>query len=608
MNFLPSLRVRLLATGITACLAAMAIMALSRQAWSSADLVLFDRFSAVLGAGQVSGRVALVEVDEITLAQFGRWPWPQAVVGRLVHTLAVAGADTVALDFLLSEADAGPDPALAQAMKEVPVVAGHYFRFEGHPDAATDCTLPTFSGWTGPARPAMSVVCQAAPSTAGQGFLNLFPDTDGVLRRAPLVVRFNGQIYPSLGLAAVNQFGRQQQLPGLSRYPQGELFLRYREAGAGLPRYSAGQLMKDPVPEPGLRGKLVVVGASAGGQGAPLLGGGRLLPAPVVQATVADNLLAGDAFDPPGTATWLEWLLAALAVLLIPQLFIWWSEGPACGLALAVGGAIGAGTLAGMAFTGAYISPLPAALAGAVCTAGCTVLRVRAARSAMKHSDHQVTSAKHFILNALALLTTMRDPETGDHLQRIERYMRVLCRSLSHDPRYRPLLSEDTIHLMVQLAPIHDVGKVGVPDHILRKAGALTPEELQVIRQHVVFGRDVLQKASDNSGLDDEKFFRMAYELVYSHHERWDGRGYPQGLTGEGIPLAARLMAVADVYDALVSKRVYKEAFSHEEAVRIIKAESARHFDPAVVEAFLRAEQDFQAIRIDSQKAAAAGG
>jgi putative two-component system response regulator len=134
----------------------------------------------------------------------------------------------------------------------------------------------------------------------------------------------------------------------------------------------------------------------------------------------------------------------------------------------------------------------------------------------------------------------------------------------------------------------------------------LTPEELLIIRQHVVFGRDVLQKASDRSGLHDEKFFRMAYELVYSHHERWDGRGYPQGLTGEGIPLAARLMAVADVYDALVSKRVYKEAFSHEEAVRIIQAESSRHFDPAVVEAFLRAESDFRQIRAESHDAASA--
>ncbi|MCX6598887.1 MAG: CHASE2 domain-containing protein [Acidobacteria bacterium] len=610
MNLRPSLPIRYFAACTAACVAVMAMMAFAPKVFDRPDLLLFDRFAAVLGPGQASGQVVLVEVDEISLAQFGRWPWPRPVVAHLVHAIAAAGASTVALDFVLSEPDApGAEQSLATAMEAVPVVSGYFFRFEGHPAPAGGCSLSALPESNGSARVATAVVC-GAPSmalpAAGQGFLNLMPDADGVLRRAPLVVRYGGQLYPSLALAALRQFRPSGGAAPSFTSPAGaDLVLRFRESAGGLPRYSAGQLMKDPAPEPGLRGKLVIVGTSVGGQGAPLLGADRILAASTVHATVADNMLSGDFFLPPGAARAAEWLLVVLVWIVVPQLFIRSRAVPASALSAGLGVVIWLAVLAGLALTGAFASPLPATLALAGSAASCATLKLRWARQTSKSSDHQLASAKHFILNALALLTTMRDPETGDHLQRIERYMRVLCRALSADPRYRPLLSEETIHLMVQLAPIHDVGKVGVPDHILRKAGALTPDELLVIRQHVVFGRDVLQKASDRSGLHDEKFFRMAYELVYSHHERWDGRGYPQGLTGEGIPLAARLMAVADVYDALVSKRVYKEAFSHEEAVRIIKAESARHFDPAVVEAFLRAEGDFRQIRSDSQEAAA---
>lgn len=607
MKLRPSLPARHLAACTVACLAVAGMAALAPKTFEHLNTSLFDRFATLLGPGQASGQVVLVEVDEVSLAQFGRWPWPRPVVAQLIHTIAAAGASTVALDFVFPP---GGDPSLAAAMAKVPVVPGYFFQMEGHPAPPGDCPLSALPESGMRVREARGVVCGESVKglpAAGHGFLNLIPDPDGVLRRTPLVVLYEGHLYPSLALAALRQFQSGRKYPVSPSGQEGaDAVLRFRESAGGLPRYSAGQLMKDPVPEPGLRGKLVIVGTSVGGQGAPLLGANRILSASTVHATVADNILAGDSFRPPGSAGAAEWLLVLLVWLVLPQLFIRFRVFTASCFSVALAVVLWGVAWAGLGLSGAFASPLPATLALAVGASGCGALKLRWVRQNSQSSDHQLASAKHFILNALALLTTMRDPETGDHLQRIERYMRVLCRALSTDPRYRPLLSEETIRLMVQLAPIHDVGKVGVPDHILRKAGALTPEELLIIRQHVVFGRDVLQKASDRSGLHDEKFFRMAYELVYSHHERWDGRGYPQGLTGEGIPLAARLMAVADVYDALVSKRVYKEAFSHEEAVRIIQAESSRHFDPAVVEAFLRAESDFRQIRAESHDVAAA--
>jgi putative two-component system response regulator len=143
-----------------------------------------------------------------------------------------------------------------------------------------------------------------------------------------------------------------------------------------------------------------------------------------------------------------------------------------------------------------------------------------------------------------------------------------------------------------KFAPLHDIGKVGIPDSILLKPGPLTAEEFDVMKRHTVLGRDALRSAEDRVNTDGA-FFHIAMEIAYSHHERWNGKGYPEGLAGERIPLAARLMAVADVYDALISKRVYKDAMPHQTAVDIICGERGQHFDPMVVDCFIEAADEF---------------
>ncbi|KMN49245.1 chemotaxis protein CheY [Chromobacterium violaceum] len=196
---------------------------------------------------------------------------------------------------------------------------------------------------------------------------------------------------------------------------------------------------------------------------------------------------------------------------------------------------------------------------------------------------------------ALASLAETRDHETGNHLRRTQNYVRALALELRNHPNYRPQLSDETVQLLYKSAPLHDIGKVGIPDHILLKPGPLTPEEFEVMKTHTVLGRDTI--ASAERMLDaPSSFLRLAREIAYCHQEKWDGSGYPQGLAGEAIPLSARLMAVADVYDALISRRVYKPPFSHEKAVGIIRDDSGRHFDPAVVKAFLQVAEQFREI------------
>lgn len=195
---------------------------------------------------------------------------------------------------------------------------------------------------------------------------------------------------------------------------------------------------------------------------------------------------------------------------------------------------------------------------------------------------------------SLASLAETRDNETGSHILRTQRYVRLLAEDLYRRGLYPDDLSEDRIELLYKSAPLHDIGKVGIPDSILRKPGKLDETEWVEMKKHTEYGHDALRIAEERLG--SSSFLRIAREIALNHHEKWDGSGYPQGISGEEIPLSGRLMAIADVYDALITKRVYKEAFSHEKAVAIIAEGKGTHFDPRLVEVFLERIEDFKSI------------
>ncbi|MDD2881838.1 MAG: two-component system response regulator [Rhodoferax sp.] len=196
---------------------------------------------------------------------------------------------------------------------------------------------------------------------------------------------------------------------------------------------------------------------------------------------------------------------------------------------------------------------------------------------------------------ALASLAEVRDLETGSHLRRTQNYIRVLARRLRSHPRFLNVLNDALIDMLYQCAPLHDIGKVGIPDRILLKPGRYEPHEFEIMKAHPRLGFDALSHAQEAAGASIE-FLEIAKQIVYSHHEKWDGSGYPQGLAGDAIPIPARLMAIADVYDALISKRVYKPGMSHEQATDIIVQGRGKHFDPDVVDAFLTLGAEFQDI------------
>ena len=196
---------------------------------------------------------------------------------------------------------------------------------------------------------------------------------------------------------------------------------------------------------------------------------------------------------------------------------------------------------------------------------------------------------------AMASLAETRDNETGGHIRRTQTYVKALAERLQSHAHFATMLTEENIDLLYKSAPLHDIGKVGIPDSILLKPGSLTAEEFELMKQHTTLGLDAIVQAENQCGMRVD-FLQFAKQIAHSHHERWDGTGYPQGLAGDAIPLPARLMAIADVYDALINKRVYKPPFSHEEAVAIIAAGRGTQFDPEVLDAFIDIEGVFRSI------------
>ena len=200
-------------------------------------------------------------------------------------------------------------------------------------------------------------------------------------------------------------------------------------------------------------------------------------------------------------------------------------------------------------------------------------------------------------IHALARLAETRDNETGNHILRTQEYVRTLAQRLQRNPRFADLIDDRMVILLAKSAPLHDIGKVGIPDRVLLKPGKLDAEEWAIMKTHAQLGADALAHA-ERDVAQPVAFQKCAEQIARSHHERWDGSGYPDGLAGEAIPLPARLMALADVYDALISQRVYKPPFPHEQAYAMIVAERGRHFDPDIVDAFIDCHAELNAVAL----------
>ena len=571
-----------------------------------------------------SDRVVIVDIDNRSLATIGQWPWRRDVLGGLIDRLRSAGAATVALDIIFAEpdryegTDGSPDEMLADTLRSGGVVLGYALTFDDESDAPPECVrhpvgLPVIrrdgDGAHSPFFQATGAICNLpllSVASGAAGFLNAAPDPDGLLRRAPLVMEFGGRLYPSLALAAViasterrpgsllvananTSFLMFEDGQGVPLDGRSNLLLRFRGPQRTFPYVSALDVLRGDTDPRVFDRKIVFVGTTA-------LGTREVVSTPLdtlfagveVQATVADNLLQHDVIHRTEHGIAIETqaviIFGLVAALLVRRFGLAWG---ALAVILTLSGLWG-GAASLLSSTGVFLSPLFPTLGITGALAAMTVARFTIERRRADQAGEEKETSQKLMVQALLSLTAVRDAETGRHSRRTQEYARVLAEELARNPRFCSYLTSERIELLSSLAPLHDIGKVGVPDRLLNKPGQLTAEELVEMQQHPRHGRDVLVQAQQRVGVHDDAILGMAKDIVYTHHEKWDGTGYPEGLRGADIPIPGRVMSVVDVYDACTTRTLYRTPLSHDDAVALIVRGRGTHFDPDVVDAFVR--------------------
>jgi adenylate cyclase len=623
----------------------IAMLAIVRPgAIANIDRRTYDGLLQLTDRPPTTGRVSIVAVDEKSIEEIGQWPWRRDVVARLVKHLHDLGARVIALDVMLSEPDrlgspqlpagnagrvvaATTDATLAAALADHRVVMGYVFTFDASAGNAPGCLLHPLqtvqvaaSGQPSPAQRLFhpgGVICSLPVlnrATVASGFLNVSPDTDGILRRMPLVMEYRGELYPSLGLAAVQQMRGTQLLTmsatsdhplslGLDahRVPldaYGRLLLGFRGPGRTIRHVGASDVLEGRLPAGSFADQIVFIGGTALGMSnrvaTPL---DSLFPGLEVHATVAESLLGGDFIaGPPFAGAYVLGATAAaglaVAVFAVAGGLLWGGLGAAIGCVLA------AWALAMWALETRhlFLSPVLPTLSAATSIAVLTVAKVVHERRRADTEQQRRQQAHRFMVQSLTSLTETRDVDTGRHARRTQAYTRLVASLLAKSPRFRDRLTPERIELMASLAPLHDIGKVGIPDAVLNKPGPLTPDEYAQMQTHPHLGFNAIVNAEKLSLIKDDEILGLAKDMVYTHHEWWDGRGYPRGLAGEAIPIGGRILAVVDMYDALVGSRPYRAPIPHEQAVDMIRAQSGTHFDPDVIDAFVAVEHDIEAL------------
>lgn len=641
-------RFRLVCCGLLTTIVALLFLFYPPELLRFFDYRTFDLLLSGAPTQKINHRPVVVAIDEQSIAHFGQWPWPRYRLAQLVDALRLQGVSAIGIDLLMPEEDRtspdvilrerqrdlneerslgrggqlGPsnDEILAAAIASAPVVLGFKFLTAAESSAAQQISLgPNVgivvrnerAGQFPLLEPAgvlsnLDLLTGAAAKTA---FTNAAPDRDGVVRRLPMIQQYRGLYYPNLALATVQKalgedrarldvlaqeaiLSWNDNLIPLDR--RGNMLIGFSST-APFRYVSATELLLGTMPPDDLAGQVVFIGAVAAGLGdrhvAPL---DRDLAGVKIHAVVAANLLNRQWYSHPVWARGAE----LFSIVLFGGLSTWLLSCynlrfPLLLILFAVVG-ISWGSVGLFHAERYFVSPTLPVLVLLANAALLGLLRYGVAANHLRHRNRDLLQAQDATIVSLTTLAETRDSNTGTHILRTQRFVHVLATQLHKESAYSSDISAEDVEMLFLSAPLHDIGKVGIPDKILLKTGTLTDEEIKIMREHPQLGAMALARTAAALG-DPENYAYLHYarQMAETHHERWDGSGYPFGLEGQGIPLAGRLMALADVYDALVSDRDYKETSSHEEAREYIVSMSGQLFDPEIVAAFVGCEDVF---------------
>lgn len=633
--------------GILITTVILGISFLYPNAYKKLDYKVYDVLTSFVPEKSKTNYVTIIDVDDRSLAELGQWPWARYKLAEILDTVKNNGAVAIGLDIIFPEEDRTSiknikqaykddfnldieinnvpegmednDNFLAEVLSSGPFILSSFFIYDksfNNPGCVMN-PLKVF-GQTGDehylnATGMLCSITKLAKTSELTGFFNAMSDEDGIMRRITLITKYKGAYFPNLSLATFLRISGNYSIEAdkdingqfikawnrkIYLDESGSVLINFRENRSRYYKYlSASDIFYGRFSPDDIKGKVVFVGSSATGlNDLHTTSFDTYFPGIEVHATFVDNLLNGDFFYRPAWGTWfstlsiiffgisISFLLSRIGslfnIIFLPMICLF----------------VLTGTYIIIYNYNMYVSPTTTLVTIIFVYLSLTFVKYFIEEKRSKLWINMLTETQEATIRSMASVAETRDPETGGHIYRTQNYVKALAEHLLSNGKFTDELNEEIIKILYNSAPLHDVGKVGIPDGILLKPGKLTDEEFTIMKSHASLGGDIIGKAE--VGMMDSSFLHYARQIAVSHHEKWDGSGYPNGLAGSDIPLSGRLMAVADVYDALISKRHYKDGMSHEKAASIIIEGSGKHFDPEIVQAFIEIESQFIEISI----------
>ena len=601
------------------------------------DYQIYDLIKPKLNLDR-SNSVVVVEIDEKSLEIFGQWPWSRILVAKLAQEILLSKPAAFGMDVIFSEKDRTSLDEIKNFYKDslnldlntskIPAPLLDNDKILATSLEAGNSVLAVFASNI-PRNKACNklttiksnlvfenidkiddLICSYEPLNAlarANGFINARAFSDGVLRYTNLFFYYKNSLIPSFSVAMLMQVDpnltllEDEKNRGLKvKFLEKEVKLNDEAKALNeiypknkFKTFSASDVLLDRVDKSEFGGKFVLFGATALGLNDHFVSsGGKIRSGIFYHASLIENFLTNSLVSQPNFYKDLNFYLSVLVLVLLAFMIVRYGYLPSFFVFVLL--TVTAFVSAEIKLkSGVYISigyiVIPVFIIFLFFTLSMTFYSFWEKRSFLKELEEAHSSA----IDSMITVVEGKDRETGGHILRTREYVRVLAQYLRKKGIYN--FSPTFIKVLCQAVPLHDIGKVAIPDNILNKNGSLDEKEWEIMKKHVIYGKEIIQKAEMRSS-GKNLFLNAATNIAYTHHERWDGSGYPQGLKGDEIPIEGRLMAIADVYDALTSKRAYKEKFSYEKAENMIISESGTHFDPTLIKAFIDLKSEFRKI------------
>jgi adenylate cyclase len=598
------------------------------------DLKTYDYIYSLSLNETDNSSAVIVDIDEKSLDYLGQWPWSRAILANLVSKIAIQKPTNIGLDILFPESDKSSPKAFKEFYESF---FNSKIQIDGLPQnlydndllfsqalKSTKTTLPIYmsSNFTNskecfipPANQKISyesninlqshnLLCSIEvlqKSANSIGFINAQQDKDGIFRRIPVLLTYKNRHFPAFGLAnllsvsnlhvkdnVINILGNSFKMDS-----NGEALLNFN---SNYKTISAIDVLMDSPQNEQFKGKFVLIGTSAVGlHDRKMIPSSRIIPGVFVHATLIDNIINNSLIHQPYYFKTLNLIVSFFLSLLLVWLI--YKKAYLGVLILFLGFNLAANLIA-IYFMGdqTYISLGYFLVPFGIHFFLISFVFIFTYYKDRRRFHEELYKAHSSAIESMALVAETRDTETGAHIKRTREYMKILGEYLSKKSAYKEDLTPTFRKLIYQATPLHDIGKVGIPDEILKKPGKLSAQEYEIMKSHATIGKEIIENAMlENRG---NEFLKIAYNIAYTHHEKWDGSGYPRNLKGHEIPLEGRMMAICDVYDALISKRYYKDSYDFGISEQIMIDGSGGHFDPILIEAFVALKDDFKNVAL----------